>query len=95
MFLPVLDDMGTHMKTTLEIADPLLAEAKAVAARDDTTLRALVEEGLRAVLLRKKSSRAFRLRDASFKGRGLHPEFAARDGWSSLREAAYGEGRGG
>jgi len=84
------------MKTTLDLADPLLEEAKAVAAREGSTLRALVEEGLRIVLARKTSRRRFRLRDASFKGgRGLHPEFAARGGWSKLREAAYDEGRGG
>jgi hypothetical protein len=84
------------MKTTLDLSAPLLEEAKAVAAREKTTLRALVEEGLRGVLERKRSSRRFRLRDASFKGgRGLHPDFAARGGWSRLREAAYDEGRGG
>lgn len=84
------------MKTTLDLSSPLLQEAKAVAARDRTTLRALVEEGLRAVLARKHASRSYRLRDASFKGgRGLHPDFAARGGWAKLREAAYDEGRGG
>jgi hypothetical protein len=88
--------MVTHMKTTLDLSAPLLEEAKALAARERTTLRALVEEGLRAVLARKRSSRAYRLRDASFKGgRGLHPDFAARGGWAKLREAAYDEGRGG
>jgi hypothetical protein len=88
--------MGTHMKTTLDLSAPLLEEAKAVAARERTTLRELVEEGLRAVLARTRSSRPFRLQDASFKGgRGLHPEFAARGGWAKLREAAYDDGRGG
>ena len=92
---PVPFDMGTHMKTTLDLSGPLLEEAKAVAARERTTLRALVEEGLRAVLSRKRSSKVFRLRDGSFKGgRGLHPDFAAR-GWAKLREAAYDDGRGG
>ena len=35
--------MVTHMKTTIELADPLLEEARSVAAREGTTLRALLE----------------------------------------------------
>ena len=39
------------MKTTLNIQDTLLVEAKALAARQRTTLTRLVEEGLRMRLL--------------------------------------------
>jgi len=81
------------MKTTLEISDPLLREARKVAARERTTLRALVEQGLRRVVAEKKHKSAFRLRKASFKGRGLRPELADA-GWDRLRDLAY-EGRGG
>jgi Arc/MetJ family transcription regulator len=38
------------MKTTLDIDDALLADAKAVAARRRTTLRAMVEHALRREL---------------------------------------------
>jgi hypothetical protein len=37
----------THMKTTLDLPDDLLIEAKTLAARRKTTLKALVESALR------------------------------------------------
>jgi hypothetical protein len=76
------------MKTTLDIADPLLREARQIAARDGTTLRALVEQGLRNVVAEKKQKRTFRLRKASFKGRGLRPELIDA-GWDRIRDLAY------
>ena len=79
------------MKTTLEISDPLLKEARKLAARENTTLRALVEQGLRQVVASRKEP-PFRLRDASFKGEGLQPEFEGA-GWDKIRDAIY-EGRG-
>jgi hypothetical protein len=42
--------MGTHIKTTIDIADDLLAAARERAREEGTTLRALVERGLAAVL---------------------------------------------
>lgn len=80
------------MKTTVEIPDGLLLEAKERAARDGTTLRALVEEGLRTVLGARRAE-AFGLRDASVDGRGLSEEFRGA-GWERIREAVYEE-RGG
>jgi hypothetical protein len=82
----------SHMKTTIEIADGLLLEAKERAARDGTTLRALVEEGLRAVLGARRHG-VFSLRDASVDGRGLSEEYRGV-GWERIREAVYEE-RGG
>ncbi|MEZ5458677.1 MAG: type II toxin-antitoxin system VapB family antitoxin [Steroidobacteraceae bacterium] len=38
------------MKTTIEITDDLLTRAKRIAQRDGTTLRELVEDGLRRTL---------------------------------------------
>jgi hypothetical protein len=81
------------MKTTLDISDPLLKDARRLAARDGTTLRALVEKGLRTVITESKQRTSFKLRDGSFKGKGLQPEFADA-GWDEIRRAIY-EGRGG
>ncbi len=82
------------MKTTLEISDPLLRDARKIAARDGTTLRALVEQGLRRVVAsKKKRGSGFRLRKVTFRGRGLRPEL--RDaGWDKIRELIY-KGHGG
>lgn len=85
--------MGTHMKTTIEISPPLLNQARKLATQKGTTLRALVEEGLRKVVSEKQRPEGFRLRRASFKGEGLQPEVAGT-GWEKLRDMAY-EGRGG
>jgi hypothetical protein len=60
-----------EMKITVELSPSLLREARAAAARKRTTLCALVEEGLRMVLVAKTRKSAFRLRKASFNGNGL------------------------
>ena len=81
------------MKTTVESQDDLLRSAKRQARRERTTLRALVEEGLRRVLRGRKESTPFRLRDASVGGEGV--QHAIREGdWETIRSLTY-EGRGG
>jgi hypothetical protein len=80
--------MVTHMKTTVEISDGLATEAKRLAAREKTTLRALLEAGLRHVIEQHGRVATFRLRDASFEGQGLQPEFRDAD-WERLRDASY------
>lgn len=80
------------MKTTVEISDALLDEAKRVASRESSTLRELIEEGLRRSLDDRRKRKRFRLRRASYRGRGLQPGVSTE--WARLREAVY-EGRGG
>lgn len=62
--------MGTHMKTTIDISDALFAMAKNVARERQTSLRALVEEGLRRVLSEATNQvkPPFKLKDASVHG---------------------------
>ena len=45
------------MKTTIEISDPVLSEARRLAAREGVPLRALVELGLRRVIAEKTRRR--------------------------------------
>lgn len=82
------------MKTTIDIADALLDAAKRQAARDGTTLRALVESGLRQVLAERKGKTVpFKLRDLSVKGKGLHPD-VGEGRWEDIMRLIY-EGRSG
>jgi hypothetical protein len=97
----VIGGVATHIgkaigiatqKTTLDISGRSCAKLVR-SPREGTTLRALVEQGLRRVVAGKQRRRVFRLRKASFKGRGLRPELAGASG-DRLRDLAY-EGRGG
>jgi hypothetical protein len=81
------------MKTTIEISDPVLSEARRLAAREGVPLRALVELGLRRVIAEKRPAAGFRLRRASYKGDGLKAGLQGAS-WERLREMAY-EGHGG
>lgn len=81
------------MKTTVEISEAVLAQARRVARAERTTVRALIEEGLRKVIAARSRRSAFRLRDASYKGRGLRPELAGAP-WETFRDAIY-KGRSG
>ena len=81
------------MKTTVDIADHLLASAKRQAVDEATTLRALIEEGLRRVLEERRRSGPFRLRRVTFNGNGLRPE--VRNGsWERIRELIHEDSSG-
>jgi Bacterial antitoxin of type II TA system, VapB len=76
------------MKTTVEITDSLLAEARRLAAARSTTLRQIIEEGLRKVI-ETKPKQPFRLRDGSFGSGGMRRKMT----WDEIRGEAY-QGRG-
>jgi hypothetical protein len=77
------------VKTTVEISDPLLREARKLAEREGVALHALVERGLRRVVAETKPTAPFKLRRTSSKGRGL-PAAVRSGSWDKLRD----EGRG-
>jgi hypothetical protein len=81
------------MKTTVEIADSLLAAARRLAAKEGTSVRVLIEEGLRKVVDKRERRGGFRLRRVTFGGDGLSPDLAATD-WAAIRDRSY-EDRGG
>ena len=78
------------MKTTVEISDALFIQARELAERERTTLRALIEEGLRQSIASRKQRAPFKLRRASYRGKGLATGLSQN--WDDIRRLAY-EGR--
>lgn len=78
--------MVTHMKTTIEIADNLLARAKARAREQKITLRSLIEESLAATLDQPLSQA--KVRPVTFKGKGLSSEWEEAS-WDQIRDTIY------
>ena len=76
------------MRTTIELNAALARRVRALMARRNTTLRALVEEGLRRVLEDAATSQRFRMRDAST-GRGGLAEGVEDATWESLSALLY------
>ena len=59
-----------RMKTTLDINDALLADAKSLAAQQQTTLTRVIEEGLRLRLRSQSLASPKKLKLPIYKGRG-------------------------
>jgi hypothetical protein len=78
------------MKTTVELPDSLLRDAKKVALKERVTVKALMEEGLRFVIARHQRRDAFALRRASFRGDGLVAGQSLQD-WATVRDLVYAE----
>lgn len=77
------------MKTTVELPDALLAEAKKHAAAHGLTLKEVMEAGLRKILASGSSRKKFRLRKCSVGEQGLVRDFT----WPEIRDEIY-RGRG-
>jgi len=72
------------VKTTIEIADSLLAQARQLAASRSTTLQQIVEEGLRN-LIEAEPEQPFKLRDGSFGAQGV----LGKKTWAEIRDEIY------
>jgi hypothetical protein len=84
--------MVVRVKTTVDIAETMLREAKLIAAREGTTLKALVEEGLRHVIdERKRESTGFRLRDCRY-GSGVGMPGIDINDWMTMKDLTRGAG---
>lgn len=80
--------MGANIKTTVEISDAVLTAVRELARREQTTVKALIERGLRHELAKAEQKPTFHLRRASFGGQGLRQDNPdAR--WDRLRELSY------
>lgn len=77
------------MKTTIDIADALLARAKRHAQRSGVPLRAVVEEGIRRVLAAEDIRATYELPDLSV-GDASDENPLERMSWPELRDVIYG-----
>jgi hypothetical protein len=80
------------MKTTVDISDSIHETARRIASSENSSLKALIEEGLRKVIDERRHRGSFKLRKVTFKGNGLQAELAGAS-WDKIREKIY-EGRG-
>ena len=80
------------MKTTIELSDSLVKQARQAARAEGATLRTLVEEGLQHVLRIRQQRQEKPLDFPSFGGSGLTENFHAAD-WEQVRDEIY-RGRG-
>lgn len=83
-------EMG--VKTTVEINDALLKQAKQLAVEHDLSLKTVVESASRRFLKELQPGAPVELRDHTFGGRGVQPGLDEHD-WPTIR-AMIDEGRG-
>lgn len=78
------------MKTTIELPDELVKQARRVAQQEGASLRALVEEGLQRSLEARRLAARRVLDFPTYGGSGLTDEFQGSS-WSRLRDEIYRE----
>jgi hypothetical protein len=78
------------MKTTVDLPDSILRQARIYAANHGITLREVFERGVQAVIEGRATGKKFRLKTVVTKGEGL----ICDDDWAKIRSLIY-EGHGG
>lgn len=78
------------MKTTIELPDELVEQARRVAKHEGASLRALVVEGLQRSLEARRQAVRRQLDFPSYGGSGLTDEFQGAP-WSRIRDEIYRE----
>jgi hypothetical protein len=81
---------ATRMKTTIELPDELVKQARRIARQEGVTLRALAEEGLQRGLEPRRPTVRRQLDFPSYGGSGLTDELR-RAPWSRIRDEIYRE----
>ncbi len=76
------------MKTTIDIADHIMEQSKAVARERRVTFRELVEQGLLLAIDDQRANSPTSIAPVTVKGKGLSPTFQKAN-WDVIREAAY------
>lgn len=80
------------MRTTLDIATPILLRAKELARTEHTTLRRRTDEGLQMAIDNHEARRPRKVKPVVFMGKGLDPAYQGA-AWSAVSDEAY-RGRG-
>ena len=76
------------MKTTIEISDSILRQAKKLVREQNVTLSSLIEEGLSKVIEERSDRSNIRVTPVVFDGKGLTADFQCVR-WERIRDAAY------
>jgi hypothetical protein len=82
--------MLLHMRTSVDIPDPLFRRAKKLARLRGTTLRQLLLDGLIAIVEREPTAGKYRMKDYSFGKGGLVDGLSWSD-TERLDELVYGD----
>ncbi len=78
------------MKTSLELSEHIFSKVRRLAQKRGTSVRALVEEGLRLILESDERKRVIKPKILTFGGDGMTDQFVTRGlSWDTLREEVY------